>query len=117
MPITDALLKKGLITPEQINEATRAKTNGERMDQLLIRSGAVSERDVLDVYAEQFAMPVVELDESDVDREILRKVPSRLVHKYNVMPIAPTRGGKSIRVATSDPFNMYALDEIRSAAG
>ncbi len=117
MPITEALLKKGLVTPEQVDEATRAKTNGERMDQLLIRSGAVAERDVLEVYAEQFAMPIVEVDESDVDREILRKVPSRLVHKYNVMPIALTRNGKSIRVATSDPFNMYALDEIRSAAG
>lgn len=113
MPVGEALVAKGLITPEQLAEVTAAqKGSSERIDQALIRSGLVSERDMLAVYSEQFAIPVVELTEKDIDPELLKLVPSRLVHKYALMPIC--RNGKGIRVATSDPFNMYALDELRT---
>jgi general secretion pathway protein E/type IV pilus assembly protein PilB len=113
MPVGEALVVKGLITAEQLAEITTAqKGSSERIDQLLIRSGLVSERDMLAVYSEQFAIPVVELTEKDIDPELLKLVPSRLVHKYALMPIC--RNGKGIRVATSDPYNMYALDELRT---
>jgi type II secretion system protein E len=113
MPVGEALVARGLITPEQLAEVTAAqKGSSERIDQALIRSGLVSERDMLAVYSEQFAIPVVELSEKDIDPELLKLVPSRLVHKYALMPIC--RNGKGIRVATSDPFNMYALDELRT---
>ncbi|MBW7905539.1 MAG: Flp pilus assembly complex ATPase component TadA [Phycisphaerae bacterium] len=113
MPVGEALVARGLITDVQLAEALRAqKSSSERIDQVLIRSGLVSERDMLAVYSEQFAIPVVELTERDIDTELLRLVPSRLVHKYGLIPVS--RNGKGIRVATSDPYNMYALDEVRT---
>ncbi len=113
MPVGEVLVARGLITAEQLAEITAAqKGSSERIDQLLIRSGLVSERDMLAVYSEQFAIPVVELTEKEIDPELLKLVPSRLVHKYALMPIC--RNGKGIRVATSDPYNMYALDELRT---
>jgi type II secretion system protein E len=113
MPIGEALIKRGLISAEQLEQANAARTSpSERIDQVLIRESLVREKDVLEVFSEQFAIPVVEIDESDVDRELLKLVPSKMVHKYTLMPIA--RNGRSARVATSDPYNMYALDEVRT---
>ncbi len=114
MAIAEALVEKGLITPEQLAEAKSARSSPtERIEQVLIRSGAVKESEVLKVFSEQLLIPVVELSEGDVDRELLGLVPSRLVHKYGLMPIH--RNGRGIKVATSDPINMYALDELRMA--
>ena len=113
MPVGDALLAKGLITQEQLADAASQQSPSERLDQVLVRTGLVKERDMLQVYGERFAMPVVELSENEIDRSLIKLVPSRLVHKYGLMPV--TRNGKSIRVATSDPFNMYAIDDLRAS--
>ena len=113
MPIGEALVARGVITPEQLKEAADLRTGpGERIDQILIRQGWVTERTVLEVLSEQLMLPLVELHDADIDRDLLGLIPSRLVHKYGLMPI--DRNGKGIRVATSDPYNMYALDEVRT---
>jgi general secretion pathway protein E len=113
MPIGDSLVDKGLITAEQLTEAEAQRLPTERIDQVLVRGGLVKERDMLQVYSERFSMPVVELSESEIDRSLIKQVPSRLVHKYSLMPIC--RNGKAIRVATSDPFNVYAIDDLRAS--
>ncbi len=111
MPVGDALVAKGLITPEQLAHAS-SSANGERIDQVLVRSGLVSERDMLGVYSDYFAMQVVQLAEGDIDPAVVQLVPSAYVHKYNVVPVC--RSGKVIRVATSDPYDIYALDVLRA---
>jgi general secretion pathway protein E len=112
MPIGEVLVAKGLLTAEQLRDALAQRTPNERVDQALIRQQLVAERDVLEVFSEQLMIPVVELREGDIDRELLNLIPSQLVHKYGLMPI--DRNGKGVRIATSDPYNMYALDEVRT---
>jgi general secretion pathway protein E len=113
MAIGEALIERGLITAEQYAEVAAARNGrSERVEDLLVRQGYLTERALLDVYGEQMGMKVLELNESDIDRELLRKVPSHIVHKYGLMPIA--RSGRGIRVATADPHNLYALDELRA---
>jgi len=113
MTVADALLRKGLITEEQLAEAAAKLRPDERIDQILVRNGWVKEKDVLEIMSEQLAIPLVDLDEKDIDPELLKLVPSRLVHRHGLMPIC-RNGGGAIRVATSDPYNMYALDELRT---
>jgi len=113
MPLGESLVDKGLISSEQLSQAVSQQAGNERIDQLLVRTGLVKERDMLKVYSERFSMPVIELSESDIDRKLVKLVPSRLVHKYGLMPI--NKKGKTLRVATSDPFNMYAIDDLRAS--
>ncbi len=116
MPVGEALVEKGLLTKQQLDDiATTARAAAERLDQALIRSGLVTEKDVLRTLSEQMHMPLVELSEKDIDAELLKLVPSKIVHKYNIMPVS--RNGKYLRVATSDPHNIYALDEVRNFVG
>ncbi len=113
MPIGETLVTKGVITREQLTKALEARVSpSERIDQVLIRQQLVSERDVLQVFSEELMIPVIELSEADIDKELLALVPRRLVHKYALIPVG--RNGKGIKVATSDPYNMYALDEVRT---
>lgn len=113
MPIGEELVTRGLITREQLDQALAHRTSPtERVDQVLIRQQLVTELDVLKVFSDQLMIPVVELKETEIDRDLLKLIPSRLVHKYGLMPLS--RNGKGIRVATSDPYNMYALDEVRT---
>jgi len=113
MPIGEALVSKGLITQDQLDAALADRTSPtERIDQVLIRKDFVSESDVLAVFSEQLMIPVIDLNEDEIDRDLLKLVPRRLVHKYGLIPVS--RNGKGIRIATSDPYNMYALDEVRT---
>jgi type II secretion system protein E len=113
MSVGEALVAKGLISREQLDQAIAARTSpSERLDQVLIRDGLVSEEHILQVLSEQLTIPVVELKEVDIDKDLLKLIPARLVHKYGLMPI--NRNGKGVRVATADPYNMYALDEVRT---
>ncbi len=51
----------------------------------------------------------------EVDLSLLKNFPAKLIHRESVFPIQQKNG--SLIVATSDPFNLYALDEISSATG
>ncbi len=116
MPIGEELVARGLITQEQLQGAVAQRSSpAERIDQVLIREQLVSEKDILDVFSDQLMIPVIDLQEAEIDRDLLKLIPSRLVHKYGLMPVS--RNGKGIRVATSDPYNMYALDEVRTCTG
>ena len=113
MALGEALVTKGLITKDQLTEvAATLKSPTERIDQALIRAGFATEKQIQQVWAEQFHMSQMELNESDIDRDLLKLVPSRIVHKYTLMPVS--KNGKAMTVATCDPHNIYALDELRS---
>ncbi len=113
MAVGQMLVDNGLLTSEQLHElSSQLNGDGERIDQVAIRAGLVKECDVLRVFSEHFSMPVVELNESEIDPSLVTTIPSRYVHKYGVMPVR--RVGRNIRVATCDPYNIYALDELRS---
>ncbi len=116
MTVGEALVDRGLITTDQLLDVAASSSGGaDRIEHLLIKSGLVTERDVLAVLSDLLAYPLVELSEKDVDREVLSIVPSRLVHRYGLMPLG--KNGKGLRVATADPYNMYAMDELRTCIG
>ncbi len=50
-----------------------------------------------------------------VDVDLLKRMPSKLVHRAKLIPLDKVNG--SLRVATSDPFQIYAFDELRMLCG
>lgn len=116
MSIGEILLERGKITAEHLQAALEArKHSGERLDRILVRMGFVSERDVLEVLSEQLSIPLVDLSEVEIDVDLLRQMPSKLVHRKGLVPVGEVNG--TIRVATSDPHDIYAFDELRMLTG
>ncbi len=116
MSIGELLLEKGLITAENLAEAVSVrKRTGQRLDKALIELGCVSEEEVLKVTSEQLGIPLVDLTDVKIDVDTLRAMPPKLVFRRHLVPLQKENG--ILRVATSDPFDLYSFDEIRMLTG
>ena len=116
MGIGSILVERGVITDEQLAEAIREQNRtGERLDHVLVRLGMVKSDEVLDAIGQQFAMPIVDLNTIDVEKDTLGLLPAKLVFKQRCVPIERRNG--TLRVATCDPFELTAFDELRLLTG
>jgi len=116
MSIVEILLEKGMITSDHLSEAVALrKAEGVRLDRALVKLGFLNEEELLKVMSEQLAMPLFDLSNVEIDDETLRMLPAKLVYRKNIVPVSREDG--MLTVATSDPFDLYALDEIRLLTG
>jgi general secretion pathway protein E len=110
------LVDQGLISPEQLEDAlSEQSANGERLDRVLVRKGYATPEQVLAVMGEQFHMPVIDLASVEVEPKVLEALPSKLVYRQSCVPVS--RDADRLTVATSDPFALDALDELRLVTG
>ncbi len=83
--------------------------------EVLIDKGLVKEETVLEALAETMGLELVDLSQATVNAEAIAAMPSKLVHRKNLMPISRVNG--TLTVATGDPFDVYALDELQTLTG
>ncbi|GIK15528.1 MAG: general secretion pathway protein GspE [Planctomycetota bacterium] len=115
MSVADTLLSRKKISPEQLEKAKSARRGSERIEKCLVRLGYIKERDFLEVYGESLSIPVVDLSQVNIDEKLLKDFPTKAVHRYHLVPIARNNG--TIKVATANPFDLYAFDELRMLTG
>jgi type II secretory ATPase GspE/PulE/Tfp pilus assembly ATPase PilB-like protein len=116
MGVGTLLLERGVISRAQLEQAVAEQGgSGERLDRVLVRLGLVTREQVLALIGEQFHMPVVDLPSLVVSPEVLQALPAKLVYKQNCVPISRENG--TLTVATSDPFELSVLDELRLLTG
>ncbi|MCS7305132.1 MAG: ATPase, T2SS/T4P/T4SS family [Thermoguttaceae bacterium] len=115
MEVGEILLKKGLLTERQLAELRQAQTDGTRLDQLAVQKGFVTEEAVLRALAEEMGLQYIDLSETEIDLELLKRFPQRFIHREGLFPVCQRNG--TLVVATSDPFNLYPLDELAAATG
>ena len=116
MSIAEVLLEKGLVSPKHLAQAKDLrKTEGLRLDRALLRMGCVSEEKLLEVIGEQLAIPTIDLSTVKFDPKALEALPPKLVFRKEIIPVR--RDNNSLTVATSDPFDLYAFDELRLMTG
>ena len=116
MGIGTVLIDRGLVSPQQLQDALREQVRtGERLDHLLVRQGLVTATQVLEAIGHQFAMPIVDLDRVEVKPEVLRALPARFVFRQRCVPLEDHDG--TLRIATSDPFELTGFDELKLLTG
>ena len=116
MSIVEVLLEKGLITTDHLREAMELrKKEGLRLDRALVKLGHVPEETLLRITSEQLSIPMIDLSDVTIDIETLRSLPAKLIYRKNMVPISRQNG--TLTVATSDPFDLYAFDELRLLTG
>src|SRR5262249_54737920 len=64
---------------------------------------------------ELLGLEVVDLSNTHVSPETLAAVPAKMVHRRSLMPLERANG--TLVVATGDPFDVYALDELATLTG
>jgi general secretion pathway protein E/type IV pilus assembly protein PilB len=117
MQLAQRLVRKGVLTEADLARfaEVHAADPYRPIHELLIERGFAKEQEVLAVLAEEFGMEVMDLTKVTVDPETLRAVPVKLVHRHTLMPLSRQNG--TLVVATGDPFNVYALDELQTLTG
>ncbi|MGB4729021.1 MAG: GspE/PulE family protein [Thermogutta sp.] len=115
MEAGEILVRKGLLTPQQLQLARRHQTEGKRLDQAAVGMGLVSEEDALRALGEELGIEYIDLSEATIDPSILKNFPVKFIYRESLFPIREENG--RLLVATSDPFNLYPLDELATATG
>ena len=114
MDIAQTLIRHGLVTKPQV-ESALPQAAGKRVDRVLIEMGICKEDDVLRAFAEELGMDFVEVKQESIDVDLLMKFPTTAVFRHALLPLARRNG--SVVVATSDPFNLEALEELAAVSG
>lgn len=107
----EILKRRGLLSDEQL--AQSRSTDAASVVQAAITLGYVEERDALKALAEEVGLDYVDLRETDVDLQALTGFPQKLIYRQSLFPIGFR--DDSIVVATSDPLDLYPLDEASAA--
>jgi type II secretion system protein E len=117
MQLLKTLVDRGLLPESDRQRASDAikDTPGLPPHTVLIDKGFIKEQQLLPVLAEEFGLELVDLSHATITPDVLEAMPLRLVHRKNLMPIARNNG--TLIVATGDPFDAYALDELHTLTG
>lgn len=111
----DLLLKKGIITPEQMEKAKlEVNKTGIPLEKALEKLGFISEVDIAKVIADSLGVPFIDLDEYLIDPEVIKFVPEDLAKKFKAVPLFQI--GDSLMVAMASPQDIVAIDELRMAS-
>jgi type IV pilus assembly protein PilB len=112
----DALVEKGLITQEQLQEAlTKGKISGKRVGNVLIEMGLVTEEHIVEVLAEQLNVPKIDLSNYLIEPSTVRLIPEHVARRHQLIPI--NKVGNKLTVAMVDPLNILAIDDVALMTG
>ena len=110
----ELLVRAGVIDEEHLAVALSEKAPRERLGTTVVRLGLASEEDVADAVATQLRLPRIDLLEERPDPEAVERVPARLAARHGVLPMRID--GDVLVLATAEPSNIAALDDVRMAA-
>lgn len=109
----EILKRRGLLDAKQL-EKLRSQGASNLID-AAIQQGIVQEEPALRALGEELGMEFVDLREAEIDLDLLKSFPQKLIYRHSLFPIRRQNG--SLVLATSDPLDVYALDEAGSATG
>ncbi len=117
-PLLGTILEeKAGLSLESLEAGLKAQQEkGERLGETLVRLGVVREDEVLQALAHQLSLPLLpHLDSATVDLDLIRRVPIGFARRYKMLPLRVEQG--RVLVATADPLETGALDDLRLLLG
>ena len=109
---TDLLLKQGVISLDQLNEAESvAKTSNLDVGDVLIDMEYASPEAVTEAMASFHKIPFVDLRSASVSDDVIELVPESVARENNVLPFSDEDG--ALRVLVSDPFDLETVEKLR----
>ncbi len=112
MDVGELLIERGLIDRAQLGQAAERGGNVLRN---LVDLGFVREDKALQAISTDIGIDYVDLRNTPIDLDLLKTFPQKVIYRQILFPISRHNG--SIVVATCNPFDLYALDEVGAATG
>ncbi|MBF0521845.1 MAG: type II/IV secretion system protein [Candidatus Omnitrophica bacterium] len=115
------LLKKGLVTEQQIEEAIATqKKEGGRVGEILVAKGYLSEENMVSALGNQLGIPYYSSDKPEIlnpnpDQDLDKIISNDFARKNNVLPLS--KHMNSLTCAVNDPLDLMLLDNLKRITG
>lgn len=109
----DILMRRGLLDAQQLDKLRNGGT--QNIFDTAIQQGFVQEEPALRALGDELGMEFVDLREATIDLDLVKSFPQKLIYRHSLFPLRRENG--SLVLATSDPMDVYALDEASAATG
>ncbi len=114
--IGELLIKENFITGDQLDAALKhQRQHGGRLGSILINMGYVQDDDITSVLSRQYGVPSINLAYFEIDSAVIKLIPVETAQKYMIVPLS--RVGSTLTIATADPTNVFAMDDIKFMTG
>ncbi len=108
----ELLRSLNVIEADDVSRAvSMQEKTGKNLDTILVESGIAEEGKILETLSSHLGVETVDISRLELLAEVLREVPIKFVYRFNILPVE--RRGNTLRVATADPLNFHALDDLR----
>ncbi|WP_339731149.1 GspE/PulE family protein [uncultured Gimesia sp.] len=114
MEISEILQRRGILDERQLQLAQQS-ANGHRLDRVVLEMGLATEEVLLKAFADELGMKYFELKDFQVDTELLSQFPATPIFRHSLLPLQRNNG--RVLVASGDPFDFEAIDELSSLSG
>jgi type IV pilus assembly protein PilB len=115
--IGDVIVQLGFAERELVERVVEhGRRDGLPLGQALIEAGIVNSSQLAQALAERNALDYVDLNVFDVDKGAASMIDRAKARRYRTIPIA-FLADRTLLVATADPANLLALDDITMATG
>ena len=92
------------------------REKGGRLGEALLHLRVLREEELLEALAQQFELAwLPHLEVSHIDHELIKRVPISFARRYRILPLRHEDG--AVVVATTDPLETVALDDLRLLLG
>ncbi len=113
--IGKVLVAKGVVSEDQMRIArTEQKHRDEPLGRILVRLGFATEGVIRDMLAGVLGYDSVDLSKVLIDSDVVKRVPREIARRYRVLALTFDAAARQLAVATTDPFNVVAMDQVRA---
>jgi type IV pilus assembly protein PilB len=113
----EVLVEHGVITEEQVQQALALQSDVEpgqrrrRLGAVVIEAGFATDRQIAEALAASLGLSVTDLGQLPISPDIVRSLPRAVAERSSLLVLE--RDGNRVVVATSDPTNVVAIDDVK----
>ncbi|RKY28267.1 MAG: hypothetical protein DRP61_02185 [Candidatus Omnitrophota bacterium] len=109
------LIKKGVITPAQLEEALEIQKNTkEFLGSILLRKNFIKEEDLLEAFSEQLDIPFLKFKDIKIDWGLADKFSNSLILEKKCFPLKVE--SDFITLAITNPLDAWTISQAQSEA-
>jgi len=110
--LIELLIASGRVTDDKVKELTPAARRAHKtVFQVLMERDLVKEDEMIDFMSDHLHIPTLNLASYKIPKEIIRSFPAKIAERYGVLLLS--RVNRLLTVATSNPFDLMLLDDIK----
>ncbi|TYQ13236.1 UNVERIFIED_CONTAM: type IV pilus assembly protein PilB [Acetivibrio alkalicellulosi] len=114
--IGNLLVKSGVITQEQLDAALSIQSkSGGLIGKIMIKQGYITDKSLYEFLQKQMGVEFVDLEDMSIDESVINLVSRNIARMHKLIPFENANG--SLKVAMSDPMNIFSIDDLRLTTG